>query len=336
MVDKPHRTIIIDSHMIGLFRDCEEKYNKRINQLLVTKKSNGATGSGIVFHEGVAAYRQLRKQLTPVELAFNGGLFKLRESYKREMPPEFTTELSPCPDERRSLLNLERIFEAFVNYEELQKFEYLYIEQSMAVSLGSIERPDCVWDIVYAGIVDAILKQQGLVFVDDLKTTTMAISQPYKDGFRLSQAMKGYIVGMKAILKEEIYGAMISLAWFQKEGKAGGKAKPVSEYFHTVPLTFTPEQLEEWHSNTLRTINKIIIASEQNEWQLAFSSACTYYNGCTFKEVCWSTPGSRERVLEMDFKRATWTPLEEVRSKDVSEEEWKRLLIKRSIGGDDE
>lgn len=333
--DKPHKTLIIDAHMISLFRDCEEKYNKRINQLLVTKKSNGAMGSGIAFHEGVATYRQMRKVENRADFAFNGGLYKLREAYKREMPPEFTNDLSACPDERRSLPNLERVFEAFIEYEEMQKFEYLYIEQSMAISLGSIERPNVIWDIVYAGIVDAIVKQQGAIFVDDLKTTTMNISQPYKDGFRLSQAMKGYVVGMKSLLKEEIYGAMISIAWLQKEAKSG-KGKPLSEYFHTVPLTFTPDQLDEWHSNTLRTINKVILATEQDDWQLAFSSACTYYSGCTFKEVCWATPGSRERVIEMDFERKTWTPLEEVRSKAVSEEEWKRLLVRRSIGGDDE
>lgn len=336
MSDKPHLTLIVDSHMIGLFRDCEEKYNKRINQLLTSRKANGATGSGIAFHEGVASYRELRKQGRSDSDSFNAGLYSLRQAYKKEMPPDFQASdaLTPCPDERRSLPNLERIFEGFVGYEEKQRFEYLYIEQSMGISLGSIETNKAVYDIIYAGIVDAIIKQQGMIFVDDLKTTTMNITQPFKDSFRLSQAMKAYVVGMGELLKEPIYGAMMSLCWIQKESKSG-KAKPLEEYFHTVPITFTPDQLNEWHSNTLITVNKIIQANETNSFQLAFGSACSTYNGCTFKEICWATPGSRERIVEMDFERRTWTPLNEVRSEKVSDEDWKKWLIKRTVGDDD-
>lgn len=333
MADKPHISLVIDAHMIGLFRDCEEKYNKRINQLLVSKTPNGATGSGVAFHEGVAAYRRLRQQGRHIEEAYNGGLYMLRKSYAQEMPREFTDPIAVCPDDRRSLPNLERIYEAFVPYEETQKFTYLYIEQSMAVSFGTIETKVAIYDIIYAGIVDAILQQQGCNFVDDLKTTTMTHSQAYKDGFALSQAMMGYTVGMSELLPN-IYGAMISGVWFQKEPKSG-KGKPLSEYFFTHPLTFTSDQLAEWHANTLRTIRKIIQADETGEWSMALGSACTNYNGCYFKTICRATPGTRSRVIEMDFERRTWTPLEEVRSKLVTDEEWKKWLLRRSMGSEE-
>ncbi len=328
-----HKTFATDSHMLTTFRDCEMKFNKRFNHLLVSKEPNGATGSGIAFHEAVATFRRLRKAGKSASEAYNGGCYMLNEAYKNEMPPAFLAD--PIPDERRSLPNLQRIFEAFCAYEERQNFTYHYIEQGMSISLGSIIRGDTEWSIIYTGIIDAVLEQQGLLFVDDLKTTTMYLSQPFKDGFRLSQAMKGYYIGMKELLQKDIYGAMISLVWFQKEPK-NGRGKPIDEYFSTIPLTYTPAQLDEWHSNTLATVNRLLGCIETGQWEMAFSSACTAYNGCTYKQVCWSSPLSRERIEELDFKRATWQPLDEVRSKDLTEEEYKLWLLKRSIGGDDE
>lgn len=311
---KPHQTFIVDATMISTFRACEEKYRKRFEDLHVAKGNNGALGSGLAFHEGAAAFRQARKSGQSVQDGFNCGLYKLREFYAKEMPPEFVN--GPCPDERRSLPNLERIFEAWCSYEAQQGFEYLYIEQSMGISLGSIERGAAIYDIIYAGIIDAVVKQQGCIFVDDIKTTTMNVTQAFKDSFRVSQQFMGYTAGMKEMLGNEIYGAMASIVWFQKEAKSG-KGKPVSEYFHTVPVTYTDDQLEEWHTNTLRTINRILDCEEAGEWQLDFGDSCKTYNGCTYKSICGATPKIREQIIKMDFERMTWTPLEEVRARKV-------------------
>lgn len=311
---KPHETLIVDATMISTFRACEEKFNKRHEQYLVSKGNNGAIGSGLAFHEAGAAFRQaLQKKLTPQE-AFNVGLFKLRESYPKFMPIEFIN--GPIPDERRSLPNLERIFEAWCVYELKQGFEYLYIEQSGGISLGSIERHDRVIDVIYSIIIDAVVRMQGVVFVDDIKTTTMNITQAYKDSFRLSQQIMGYTIAAAELLNTPIYGGLISVVWFQKEAKSG-KGKPVDEYFHTVPVTFTPDQLSEWHDNTLLTVNRILDAKETGQWQLDLGDSCKAYNGCTYKTICSASPKIRPGVIKMDFERATWTPLEEVRSRKI-------------------
>jgi PD-(D/E)XK nuclease superfamily protein len=311
---KPRETLIVDATMISTFRSCEEKYNKRMEQYLVSKFNNGAIGSGLAYHEGGAAFRQARKSGLSLEEAYNVGLFKLRDSYPKFMPVEFIS--GPIPDERRSLPNLERIFEAWCLYEAKQNFKYLYVEQSGGISLGSIERSDRIYDIIYSIIIDAIVEMQGCVFVDDIKTTTMNITQAYKDSFRLSQQIMGYTIAAAELLKQPIYGGMISVVWFQKEAKSG-KGKPVEEYFHTVPITFTKSQQDEWHTNTLRTVNKILDARESGEWQMDLGDSCKAYNGCTYKQVCWSSPELREGIIKMDFEKATWTPLEEIRSRKI-------------------
>lgn len=313
-IEKPHQTLIVDSTMISTFRACEEKYRKRFNDLLVSKHNNGALGSGLAFHEGGAAFRLGRKAGLSPDESYSIGIQKLCESYNKEMPVEFIN--GPCPDERRSLPNLERIFEAWCHYEILQNFEYLYIEQSMGISLGSIERLNVIWDIIYAGIIDAVVRQQGCVFVDDIKTTTMSIGEAFKSQFKTSQQFMAYTRGMKEMLGGDVYGAMASLVWFQKEAKSG-KGKPLSEYFHTVPVTYTDDQLEEWHVNTLRTINRILDCQESGEWQLDFGDSCKTYNGCTYKSICGATPSIRKQIIKMDFELMTWTPLEEIRARKV-------------------
>jgi hypothetical protein len=311
---KPRETLVIDATMISTFRACEEKYNKRMEQLLVSKYNNGAIGSGLAFHEGGAAFRQARKSNLSPQDSFNVGLFKLRETYPKFMPIEFVN--GPIPDERRSLPNLERIFEAWCVHELKQNYKYLYIEQSGGIALGSIERHDRIYDIIYSIIIDAVVEMQGCVFVDDIKTTTMNITQAYKDSFRLSQQIMGYTVAAAELLGLPIYGGLISVVWFQKEAKSG-KGKPVDEYFHSVPVTFAKDQLDEWHTNTLRTINKILDAKESGEWQMDLGDSCKAYNGCTYKQLCWAAPSARQAIIKMDFERATWTPLEEVRSRKI-------------------
>lgn len=317
---KRRETLIIDATMISTFRACEEKFNKRHEQLLVSKGNNGAIGSGLAFHEAGAAFRQGLKSNLSLQDAFNAGLYMLRDSYPKFMPIEFVT--GPIPDERRSLPNLERIYEAWCLYEARQRFKYLYIEQSGGISLGSIERSNCIYDIIYSVIIDAVVEMQGCVFVDDIKTTTMNITQAYKDSFRLSQQIMGYTIAAQELLGIPIYGGMISAVWFQKESKTiTSRTKPVEEYFHTVPVTFTGAQLDEWHSNTLLTVNKILDARESGVWQLDFGDSCKTYNGCTYKDICWSTPEARAGITKLNFDRATWTPLEEVRSRKVESDD---------------
>lgn len=208
---KPHRTLIIDATMISTFRACEYKYKLRMNDLWVSKYNNGALGSGLAFHEAGAKFREMRKAKHDYTLCYYAGAAKLREVYPQYMPPEFVT--GPVPDERRSLPNLERIFEAWCRYEAKQSFTYLYIEQSGGISLGSIERATEIVDIVYSVIIDAIVELQGCVFVDDIKTTTMNVTQPYKDSFRTSQQLMGYTVAGTELIGRPIYGAMASITW---------------------------------------------------------------------------------------------------------------------------
>lgn len=318
MVDssKPHRTFIIDATMISTFRACEWKYKLRMNDLWVSKYNNGALGSGLAFHEAGARFRELRRDGKPSDLCYFAGAAKLREVYPKYMPPEFSAS-GPIPDERRSLPNLERIFEAWCRYESRQNFKYLYIEQSGGITLGSIERSTEIVDIVYSVIIDAIVELQGCIFVNDIKTTTMNVTQPFKDSFKLSQQLMGYVVAGHELIGRPIYGSMASITWFQKQGKEGGKSKSVDEYFHTVPITYTQPQLDEWHTNTLLTINKILDCEESNQWQMDLGDSCKMYNGCTFKNVCSANPNSRLAMLKMDFEKATWTPLEEIRSRKV-------------------
>jgi hypothetical protein len=149
----------------------------------------------------------------------------------------------------------------------------------------------------------------------------MNVTQPFKDSFRLSQQLMGYVIGAQELIGIPIYGGLVSLAWFQKEPKT--KGKPVEEYFHTIPLTFTEARLEEWHDNTLLTVNKILECKESGKWQMDLGDSCKAYNGCTYKGICWADPHMRKAMERMDFERATWTPLEEIRSRKIElDETW--------------
>jgi hypothetical protein len=273
-------------------------------------------GFGLAWHEAIAAYRVLRlnKPESTQEQCFNAAATAFLKSYKAEMPAEFLSET--LQDDKRSARNGLRLLEGYITKYYPMNLKAHYVEQSFGINLGKVNGRD----IIYAGIIDSVLEMQGQFWVNDEKTTAMNITQSYLDGFRLSQQLMGYVVGGKAILKEPIYGCLVHVSWVQKEAKSA-KSKPLSDYFHLQALTFTEEQLSEWQDDTLETVREIFQAQESGKWIHEFGDACNTFNGCALRELCWSKPASRPLILQQDFEKRTWTPLEDVRSRRVEEED---------------
>jgi hypothetical protein len=267
-----------------------------------------------MIHAAVDGYRKAKQKAMSADDSLQVGLIVLRKAYVENMPAEFKSD--PCPDERYSLANAERLFGGYVEKFEPHNLEFLYLEQSLGVPLGKVRGRD----VILAGIVDATVKMQGLIFVNDIKTTAKPITQNYLDNFRLSQALMGYYYMSKKLMSEPIYGALIHAVWVQKEAKNSKAAKSLSEYFHAATYTYDDSQMDEWLENTLTTVDEILWAYETEKWPLNLGESCAMYNGCTYRGICWTTPAGRARVAEMDFEKWTWTPLEDVRSRRLEED----------------
>lgn len=305
------KVIIIDSTLIKTYRACQKKYDYFNNLHLIPKSRKAAPSFGIAMHEGIAEFRRQRMKNIPFPSAFDIGQAVLQREYGKHMPLESQSEV--MTDDRRSLLNAIRLYTGFCQHYEPMGYEYLHIETPFAIHIGKVMNKD----VIYVGIIDAIIKSHGIVYVSDIKSTAMNISESYLDGFKLDQGLIGYVMAARELLGIDTSHALVHAFWVQKEAK-GPRSKPLDEYYHTKPLFYDSEQLAEWLENTLITVEEIEHKNHTQQWSMDLSFACSAYGGCDYKNVCALPPSSRSQRLEMDFKKAIWTPLAEERSLEVT------------------
>lgn len=314
-------TLIYDSHLVKTFRACDEKFRLFEVEHWVPNTSSAAPSFGIAMHEGIATFRTAKHEGMQYPEAYQAGAKSLLESYKKHMPPESQSEVKQ--DEKRSAQNALRIFTGYCEFYEPQALKFPHVEVPFAILLGQIstrtpvtvkdgEIQDPMRDVIYVGIIDAVLEMHNALYVNDLKTTAWNVQQSWLDGFQVDQGMMGYVVAAKELLGIDNNKGLIHGMWVQSPPKSG-KGKPLNEYFHTKELWWDESQLSEWRQNTLNTIEAIELRKQDGKWQMDFGQNCGAFGGCPYRNVCGSTPAAREQLLKMDFHKAIWTPLEDER-----------------------
>jgi hypothetical protein len=303
------KAIVIDSTLIKTYRACQQKYNYFEIQHYVSSKRKAAPSFGIAMHEGIAQFRHSRKNDLKYPQALELGQAVLQQSYQKHMPPENQSEV--MTDDRRSLTNAIRLYNGFCQHYEPLGYSYKYIETPFALYLGQIPTTDMMKDVIYVGIIDAIIESNGITYLSDIKSTAMNITENYLNGYQMDQGLIGYTIAARELLGIDTHHALVQCFWVQSPPKT--KGKPLDEYYHTKALYYDDEQLAEWHNNTLQTVTEIEMKKLSGHWVMDYSSSCNMYNGCDYRSVCSLPFSSRQQRLEMDFKKAMWTPLEDER-----------------------
>lgn len=316
------QAIVIDSTLIKTFRACPQKYQYFNIQHYVPKSRKSAPSFGIAMHEGIATFRNMRMKGMKYPEAVEIGQAALQKAYTEHMPLEAQSEV--MQDDRRSITNAIRIYHGFCQHFEPCGYTYKHIEVPFALWLGTVTVAQLdiggrtegyhTKDVIYTGIIDAVLDFGGLTYVTDIKTTGMNITESYLDGFKMDQGLPGYLLAARELLGVTTNHAIVHAMWVQKEAKTA-RGKPLDEYFHTKPLYWDDDQLREWQSNTLKTIEDIETAKVSGRWVMDFgASSCNSFGvGCDYRAVCSLTPTARPQRLEMDYRKALWTPLEDER-----------------------
>lgn len=156
-------------------------------------------------------------------------------------------------------------------------------------------------DITYCGHMDRLSKlYDDDVFAMDQKTTGSGLSPFFFAGFDRSIQMSGYNLAGQVIFGTPIRGVMIDAAQVQVGGTVFGRG-----YTYR-----TEDQLNEWMAET-----EYIVRRTQSFTEMGFfprdTTACGYYKGCPFQEICGKSPSNRSRFIKGKFaKRKRWDPIE--------------------------
>ncbi len=161
-------------------------------------------------------------------------------------------------------------------------------------------------NILYSGHIDRVVSHGGDLFAQDQKSTGSTASPHYIRQYDTDIQMSGYALAGQLILGSPIKGVMIDVAQIMANSTA----------FFRGFTTRSQDQLEEWRSEALITIDSIRRATQEyyaTEKLSAFRpnfTACGNYGGCAFRPVCAMPPSLRERFLKSNYnKRDQWNPL---------------------------
>lgn len=320
------KALVLDAHLIKTYRACEMKFWWFEEYHVVGKGKAAAPGFGIVMHEGIEWFRRSKIEKKPFDECMMIGAAHLIASYRKNMPPEMQQEV--MEDDRRSLNNALRIYEGYCKHYEPHGLKYHYVEIPFALYLGQINSfemsrdEEGIWiyhkdkpikrDLVYVGIIDAVIEMHDRVYVNDLKTTAWSVTESWLEGFRMDQGLLGYTVAARELLGIDTQYALVHGIWVQKEPKSG-KGKKLDEYFHTKEIFWSEQRILEWHKNTLRTAERIERSRALDDWQSDWGQNCGAYGGCSYRALCSADPGFRKKLAELDYDRMVWSPLEDER-----------------------
>jgi hypothetical protein len=309
--------IILDAHLIKTFRACEQKFYWFEEAHIIGKGRNAAPGFGIAMHSAIEHFRKAKKLGMNFNRSLEAGKAALIASYQANMPVESQQEV--MQDDKRSLPNALRIYDGYCKHYEPFLYSFLYVEIPFALYIGQVysEVSKANKDVVYVGIIDAVLEHRARVYINDLKTTAWTLNESWLEGFRMDQGLIGYTIAARELLGVDTQYALVHGIWVQKEPKTD-KAKKIDEYFRAKEIYWDAHQLEEWHSNTLRTAKRIEMSRAANDWQMDFGQNCSAFGGCSYRPLCSSPLGFRHRLIELDYETAFWAPLEDERLQKLS------------------
>jgi len=150
------------------------------------------------------------------------------------------------------------------------------------------------------GYLDRLVEFNGDYFDIDYKTTTYTPGSYYWQQFEPENQMSCYSFATSVILPEKGKGVIIDSIQVLLE----------DPFKFTRGLTYrSQEQNDEWVSDAMYWIRQAEKWALDNYWPMN-DTACDKYGGCPYREVCASTPGVRDLLLDDSFEKGEeWNPL---------------------------
>lgn len=154
-------------------------------------------------------------------------------------------------------------------------------------------------DRILCGHLDRVVETEFGDFVMDRKTTTSTISSYYFNQYEPDNQMTLYNIAGQMILKSPIKGVIIDAAQI-----AVGFTR-----FERGMIYRTQDQLEEWLQDFHWWADQSVRFAEANFWPQN-DTACHKYGGCTFRQVCSRSPSVRQSLLDSNYVKVNYNPLE--------------------------
>lgn len=161
--------------------------------------------------------------------------------------------------------------------------------------------------VFLCGHLDAYVEFLGDYWVLDYKTSKGTLGETFFAEFANSYQQKGYTAVAHALsacpnsaIPAPPKGVIIT----------GIELGVNYNRFARQQITWTTLQLNEYLSDMKVLIESAAMFAEREQWPHNETQCVGRYGTCPFFQVCTATPPKRQRLLEANFRRKTWDPLE--------------------------
>jgi hypothetical protein len=217
---------------------------------------------------------------------------------------EFYGDFEPPHDSNKTAT---RMAEALVSYFQQYPLETDYlkpfitpngqpaIEFTFAGEIPGVQHPVTGNPLLYGGRFDMLAVKDGVLFVDDEKTTSQ-LGATWAGQWELSSQFTGYCWGAKQ------HGFPVAGAIIR------GISILKNNFGHAQAITYRPQwQIDRWLEQLRRDALRMIESWKTDTWDYALGSACSMYGGCAFKLLCTS-PNPADWI-GTNYTHRIWDPM---------------------------
>lgn len=169
------------------------------------------------------------------------------------------------------------------------------------ISLRMVDKVPVMW----TGKIDMVISKDGDLWLLDHKTASQ-FGDTYFEGFHLASQFRGYAYALLKSLGQQVKGVCVNVLAIRKPTATG---KGVT--FHRGWLPIEPQEVDEWHKNTLTQLSAFLNTIVSGVVPMRTSACRTkWHSNCPYLGVCTLPPESRELYINTgDFRNVEWSPL---------------------------
>lgn len=169
------------------------------------------------------------------------------------------------------------------------------IEFTFAAEIPGVVHPETGNPMLYGGRFDMLGVKDGVLFVDDEKTTSQ-LGSTWAQQWELNSQFTGYCWGAKQ------HGFPVAGAIIR------GISILKNNFGHAQVITYRPQwMIDRWLDQLVVDTKRMIEDWKNKKWSYALGSACSMYGGCAFKLLC--TSPEPEKWIETNYTHRVWDPM---------------------------
>lgn len=298
----PGLQLAVDSTSLGAFKECPRKYYYSIICGYQPRQLSVHLTFGLLYHSALERYDHARAKGLGYDDACKTMLrWVLGATWDSKLGRPWISDHNT-----KNRLTLVRTLVWYLDqFGQEDPFETVLlasgkpaVELSFSFQLGaSSETTGEPW--LLCGHMDRIGKMNGTPYILDRKTTGHSLDAKYFSQFSPHNQFSLYVLAGEVAFGTPVRELVVDAAQI-----GVGFSR-----FHRGLVPRPRPVIEEWASETRWWLRQMETCAVEASWPQNDKS-CTSYGGCDFQAVCSKAPASRQQVIDVQFGRRTWNPLE--------------------------